>query len=114
MRVLDPEVSAGKRAEIQHTMQGASVLDVEKFPEISYQSTTVTSRGENQWEVHGDLTLHGKKAPVTVDVTLKDGHYRGSATLKQTTFGMNPISIAGGAVKVKDEVKIEFDIVPAK
>src|ERR1700730_11404933 len=32
MRVLDPDISADKRAEIQHTMQGATVLDVEKFP----------------------------------------------------------------------------------
>jgi polyisoprenoid-binding protein YceI len=114
MRVLDPEISADKRTEIQHTMHSAAVLDVEKFPEISYQSTAVTSRGEGHWEVRGDLSLHGKKDPVTVDVTLKDGHYRGSASLKQTAFGMTPISIAGGTVKVKDEIKIEFDIVPAK
>jgi hypothetical protein len=26
-------------------------------------------------------------------------------------FGINPISIAGGTVKVKDEVKVEFDVV---
>jgi polyisoprenoid-binding protein YceI len=113
MRVLDPEISVGKRAEIQHTMQSASVLDVEKFPEISYQSTIVTGHGEGHWEVHGDLTLHGEKQPVVVAVSLQDGHYRGSASFKQSTFGMTPISIAGGTVKVKDEVKIEFDIVPA-
>lgn len=111
MRVLDPDTSADKRAEIQHTMQSAAVLDVEKFPEISYQSTAVTSHGEGHWEVRGDLSLHGKKAPVTVDVTLQDGHYRGTATLKQTAFGMTPIRIAGGTVKVKDEIKIEFDVV---
>jgi len=114
MRVLDPETSADKRGEIQHTMQGASVLDVEKFPEISYQSTAVTSRGEDHWEVRGDLTLHGQKQAVAVQVSLQDGHYRGSASLKQTAFGITPIRIAGGTVKVKDEVKIEFDIVPAK
>ena len=111
MRVLDPDTSADKRAEIQQTMQGASVLDVEKFPEISYKSTTVTSRGENHWEVRGDLTLHGQKQPVAVAVTLQDGHYRGSASLKQTAFGITPVRIAGGTVKVKDEIKIEFDIV---
>ncbi len=114
MRVLDPEISADKRAEIQRTMQSAAVLDVEKFPEISYQSTTVTNHGEGRWEVRGNLTLHGKKQPVAVEVSLQDGHYRGSASLKQTAFGMTPISIAGGTVKVKDEVKIEFDIVPAE
>jgi hypothetical protein len=39
MRVLDPEISVDKRAEIQHTMEGNAVLDVEHFPKISYRST---------------------------------------------------------------------------
>jgi polyisoprenoid-binding protein YceI len=74
----------------------------------------VTGHGEGHWEVHGDLTLRGKKQPVVVAVSLQDGHYRGSASFKQSTFGIAPISVAGGTVKVKDEIKIEFDIVPAK
>jgi hypothetical protein len=45
---------------------------------------------------------------------LDGGHYRGSASFKQSNFGISPIRIAGGTVKVKDEVKIEFDIVPVK
>jgi YceI-like protein len=114
LRVLDPEIPADKRAEIQHTMQSPAVLDVEKYTEISYQSTAVATRGEGHWEVHGDLTLRGQKQPVVVAVSLQDGHYRGSASFKQSAFGIAPISIAGGTVKVKDEIKIEFDIVPAK
>lgn len=114
MRVLDPEIAEDKRAEIQHTMLSATVLDAEKFPEISYQSSSVTSRGERHWEVRGDLTLHGKKQPVMVEVSLESGHYRGSASIKQSDFGIEPLRIAGGTVKVKDELKIEFDIVPAQ
>ncbi len=114
MRVLDPEIAADKRAEIQHTMQSAKVLDVEKFSDISYQSTAVTSRGEAHWEVRGNLTLHGKKQPVAVEVSLESGHYRGSASIKQSDFGIEPIRIGGGTVKVKDELKIEFDIVAAQ
>jgi YceI-like domain len=114
MRVLDPEIAVDKRAEIQHTMEGTTVLDVAHFPEISYHSTKITKTGEAHWEVHGDLNLHGKNQPVVVVVSLEGGHYRGSATFKQSTFGITPISIGGGTVKVKDEVKIEFDIVPVK
>jgi len=114
MKVLDPEISADKRGDIQHTMQGAAVLDVEKFPEITYQSTSVTGRGEGHWEVHGDLTLHGKKQPVVVEVSLESGHYRGTSSIKQSDFGIEPIRIAGGTVKVKDELKVEFDIVAAQ
>jgi polyisoprenoid-binding protein YceI len=114
MRVLDPEIRADARADIQQTMQSAKVLDVEKFPDISYQSTSVTGRGEGRWEVQGNLTLHGRKQPVTVKVSLENGHYRGSTSIKQSDFGMEPIRIAGGTVKVKDELKIEFDIVAAQ
>ncbi|MGC1106089.1 MAG: YceI family protein [Candidatus Acidiferrales bacterium] len=113
MRVLDPEVSESTRSEIQKTMQGSTVLDSERFPEITFQSTRVEQAGNGHWSVRGNLTLHGQTKPVTVDVTLKDGHYRGTATLKQRDFGMSPVSIAGGTVKVKDELKIEFDIVLA-
>ncbi len=110
MRVLDPEESEDKRAQIQRTMQGAQVLDCDRFPEIHFQSTAVEPRETDHWVVHGNLNLHGQNHPVTVDVTFKDGLYRGSATLKQTGFGITPVSIAGGTVKVKDEVKVEFQI----
>ncbi len=114
MRVLDPEISASSRADIQNTMEGAEVLDVEHFPKISYDSTTITKTGDAHWEVHGNLNLHGKNQPVVVMVSLENGHYRGSASFKQSDFGIIPIRIAGGTVKVKDEVKIEFDILPVQ
>src|SRR6202166_877745 len=89
MRVLDPEIAVDKRAEIQHTMQGNAVLDVEHFPEISYRSTAITKTGDAHWEVRGNLNLHGKNEPVVVMVSLEAGHYRGSASFKQSNFGIN-------------------------
>jgi hypothetical protein len=114
MRVLDPEISVEKRAEIQHTMEGNAVLDVEHFPEISYRSTGIAKTGDAHWEVRGNLNLHGKDQPVVVVVTLDRGHYRGFTSFKQSDFGITPIRIAGGTIKVKDEIKIEFDIVPVQ
>jgi polyisoprenoid-binding protein YceI len=112
VRVLDPGISASSRADIQRTMEGAEVLDAEHFPEISYSSTKVVSTGPGRWEVRGNLSLHGNNQPVVVSASLVGGHYRGSASFKQSQFGITPIRIAGGTVKVKDELKIEFDIVP--
>jgi polyisoprenoid-binding protein YceI len=112
MRVLDPDISVEKRTEIQHTMEGTAVLDVAHFPEISYRSTAITKTGDAHWEVRGNLNLHGQNQLVVVVVSLEGGHYRGSASFKQSDFGISPIRIAGGTVKVKDEVKIEFDMVP--
>jgi polyisoprenoid-binding protein YceI len=113
LRVMDPEASTDTRAKIQRTMEGPMGLDVEHFPEIAFESTGVESSGEDHWGVRGYLTLHGKTAPVVLDVALKNDHYLGSATVKQRDFGIRPISIAGGSVTVKDEVKIEFDVVLA-
>ena len=50
---------------------------------------------------------------VTFLVVRQTGVYRGTVTLKQRDFGIEPISIAGGTVKVKDELKVQFEIVPA-
>lgn len=110
LHVLDPEVSEDTRAQIQKTMQGPQVLDADRFPDIHFKSTALDPKGTNHWLVHGTLDLYGQSHPVTVDVTLNDGFYQGSATLEQSAFGITPVSIAGGTVKVKDEVKVEFKI----
>ncbi len=110
LEVIDPEVSEGTRAQIQRTMNGIQVLDVGQFPEIRFQSISVEPKAPGHWIVHGNLALHGRERPIAVEVTLTGERYRGSASLKQTDFGITPIMVAGGTVKVKDEVKIEFEI----
>ena len=110
LRVGDPEVSEKDRGDIQKTMLGAEVLDSERFPEIVFKSTAVEPNGADRWMVRGDLTLHGQTRPVAVEVSYRAGHYTGQATLKQTEFGIKPVSVAGGTVKVKDAVRVEFDI----
>jgi polyisoprenoid-binding protein YceI len=114
LRVLDTDVSTDTRSKIQETMLGPQVLDADHFPEIFFQSARLEPKGPNHWVVHGKLALHGQERPIAVEVTLKDGSYRGSAALKQTDFGITPVTVAGGTVKVKDEIKIEFDIALTK
>lgn len=110
LRVTDADVSEKDRGEIQKTMLGPEVLDSERFPEIVFKSAAAEPAGEGRWTLRGNITLHGETRGVTVEVALKGGHYTGHATLKQTDFGIRPVRVAGGAVKVKDELQIEFDI----
>jgi polyisoprenoid-binding protein YceI len=110
LKVLDPKVSDNERSQVQHTMLSPKVLDPEKFPEISFHSTSIKPAGEGKWNVEGALSLHGETHPVKVDVAGDKGIYRGSARLRQTEFGITPVSIGGGSIKVKDEVRIEFEI----
>lgn len=110
MKVLDPQLSAEKRRVIQQRMVGPEVLDVERFPKITFQSTNVERTGTGEFLVQGQLSLHGVKRPVSVKVRNESGRYLGTCTLKQRDYGIEPISIVGGTVKVKDELKIDFDI----
>jgi polyisoprenoid-binding protein YceI len=111
LRVLDSDVSEKDRTEIQSTMLGPKVLDSAEFHEIRFHSTDVSRAGEARWILHGDLTLHGQARPVKVDVEHRDGRYRGSAQLRQKEFGITPVTVAGGSIRVKDEIRVEFEIV---
>jgi len=97
------------QVEVQRDMQ-TKVLESEKYPEIKFESTSVRRLGEEKWTVTGNLTLHGTTNPVTADVRKTGAGYEGRASLRQSHFGIKPISVAGGAVKVKDELKVEFMI----
>jgi polyisoprenoid-binding protein YceI len=111
LRVLDSDVSDTDRTEIQSTMVGPKVLDSAQFHEIHFHSTEVSRSSENRWIVRGDLTLHGQTHRVKVDVERQDGRYGGSARLRQSESGITPVIASGGAIKVKDEVEVEFEVV---
>ena len=111
LRVVDKDVSDKDRAEIQQTMLGPKVLDSERFPEIRFRSTRVEHITDHKWLVHGELSVRGQTGPVNVDVREENGRYRGTAELKQKDFGITPISLGGGTIKVKNELRVEFDIV---
>ncbi|HYA25869.1 MAG TPA: YceI family protein [Terriglobales bacterium] len=108
----DPSLSAEKQAEVQRTMQ-TQVLESDKYAEITFRSTSIRATGGNTWEALGDLTLHGQTRPVTAKVEKQQGSYVGRCQLKQTDFGIRPVRVAGGTVKVKDQLDIEFSIAPA-
>ena len=111
MRVLDPGLSTKNRQEVQTRMLGPEVLDAERFQYIRFRSETVQKGDADRWSIRGELEVRGQTRPVTLNVVRDQGHYKGSTSLKQSDFGITPISIVGGTVKVKDEVKIDFDIV---
>jgi polyisoprenoid-binding protein YceI len=111
MLVLDRKLPPERRAKVQANMLGPQVLDTAKYPAIAYRSSKVTVRDASHIKIEGSLTLHGQTHPVEVQATKVDAkHFNGSATLRQSAFGITPIRIAGGTVRVKDEVKIEFAI----
>lgn len=117
MKVMDPEVSDKDRVDIQSTMLGPKVLDQEKYPEIHFKSTRIAQAGPQHYRVTGTLELHGARQEIAFEVAETGGRYHGSTKLKQSDFGIKPISLFGGSVKVKDQLELEFDVyasAPAK
>jgi polyisoprenoid-binding protein YceI len=61
--------------------------------------------------VEGTLTLNGKSQPVRLQIlSPAPGKYRGSVTVRQTDFGITPYSGFFGALKLRDEVTVEFEV----
>jgi len=116
MRLTGRGEPPGDVPKVTQAMLGDQVLDVKTYPSITFESTSVTARGALptlDLSVVGKLTIRNTTKPVTAPVAVKvDGATltaTGKFTIKQTDFGIKPIS-AGGVVKVKDELTITFTI----
>jgi polyisoprenoid-binding protein YceI len=115
------KVSDSDRQKIETTMRN-DVLETAKYPDIVFQSSGVSAtridEGKYQVKIPGSLTLHGVTHNVVLNARLEFGtndfHAVGEFPIKQSEFGIKPVSVAGGTIKVKDEVRLSFDIVARK
>jgi polyisoprenoid-binding protein YceI len=115
LRVTGKGEPAKDVPEVQSIMLGERVLDVRRYPTIVFESTTVArATAADTYSVTGRLTLRGKTLslaiPVKAQVAGDTLTATGRTTIKQTEYGITPISVAG-VVKVKDELAISFTIV---
>ena len=105
----DPKVDSKTQAQIQKDMEEMT-LEIAKYPEIAFRSSRIEAAAGGEWKVEGTLTLHGVTKSLTVNVKRTGEAYSGHATIKQTDFGIKPITVGGGLVKVKNEVDIDFEV----
>jgi polyisoprenoid-binding protein YceI len=109
-------VDTGIAARDEH-LRKPDFFDVEKFPQITFQSKRVEKKGE-QLLVHGTFTMHGVSKEITLTVTMtgkfvnpenKKVSYGFSSTLKLNrrdygiTFQRKP-----GDTLIGDEIEIEL------
>lgn len=117
LRVTGKGDSPSHVPEIQRTMLSGQVLDVVRFPQITFQSVRVVATLHTALSadllIEGRLTLRGTTRPMAIRTAVtidSSGRMvaRGSFSLKQSEFGMVPVTAAGGTIKVKDELDIQF------
>jgi len=95
-------------------MLGEKVLDAARFPEVRVHTVRVAPATDG-YLLTLRIELYGTRRDLTVpvSVTRTDDRLRAQAnfTIKQTDFGMTPLSVLGGALQVEDAVAVRVDLV---
>jgi len=115
------DIKSKDRKEMESTMN-QQVLESAKYLTIVFEgaagSVAQLSEGRFQVTMDGNLSLRGvtRRLPVTTQVTLLGDMLRASGefSILQSDYGIPLVSVAGGALKLKDELKFNFDIVAQK
>lgn len=95
------------RADIK-TIIGEKILLTAEHPVITFTSAQVTGTAD-AFQISGDLTILGRGHPLTVYGGIDGGRLRGYATVTQTKWGIKPYSALAGALRLADDVQVEFD-----
>ncbi len=120
MEVLD-EMKRDDQKKLEHEMY-ENVLDVSHYPTAVYESKEIivqkVADGRLNARVNGELSFHGMTQPLTlqanVNVLGTMLRISGDFTLRQSDYGIKPVSFAAGALRLKDELKFTFDLVARK
>jgi polyisoprenoid-binding protein YceI len=120
LEVLD-ELREADRRELHRVMYD-EVLETRKFPDVVFESSTISAdrlkENLNRVNVEGRLTLHGVTNGQSFfsQVAFGVDSFRayGEFTLLQSDYGIRVASIAGGTLKLQDELKFSFYVVGRK
>ena len=102
-------------------LKSPDFFEVEKYPTISFKSTSVKAKSKTEFDVTGDLTMHGVTKKVTLPVTFlgfgKDGRGNEKAGFSiETTLNRKDYGIVwnrtfdDGGVLLGDDVKVAIDL----
>ena len=121
LTVLD-DISDKDRREIERVMK-TEVLETKEFPEIRFEAPApnAVNRIESSLfstTLNGNLSLNGitRGESISVRIILMGEMLRASGdfSLKQSNYKIRSVSFAGGALKLKDELKFSFEMVANK
>jgi polyisoprenoid-binding protein YceI len=118
LTVLPEGEPAGDPPKVEAVMRGPRMLDVARFPAVTFRSRELDVRpapgGGYAAEVAGEMTIHGVtrplRLPLRVEIAGDVLTASGETVLRHDDFGLQPVSVAG-VVKVKNEIGVTYRIV---
>lgn len=110
-----------RNADRDAHLRSNDFFDMETYPEITFESTEVTSSGDDTYTVTGNLTIKGVTKPVSVDLEFTGaatdpfGNHRvgfeGQTVVNRKDWGVNwNAALEAGGVLVSEKVTLTFDI----
>ncbi len=106
-------------------LKSADFFDAEKFPHVKFESTSITKKSDEEYDMHGNLTIKDVTKPVSLAVNFggigKDpyGNTKAGFTIdgkiNRKDFGLTwNAALETGGMLVGEELKIQSDIQLAK
>jgi polyisoprenoid-binding protein YceI len=101
-------------------LRSSNFLEVEKYPEIKFRSTSVEPADGDHFTLTGDLTIKETTRPVVLDVTrygeFNDpgmmGHriaYGATTKINRKDFGLSFNAVLDGRLVVSEEIQITIE-----
>ena len=100
-------------------LRSSNFLEVKKYPEIKFKSTSVEPSGGDHYELTGDLTIKETTHPVVLDVVrygeFNDpgmGHriaYCATTKINRKEFGLSFNAVLDGRLVVSEEIQITIE-----
>jgi len=98
-------------------LKSADFFEVEKYPTMTFKSTSIKKVSKDKYKLSGDLTLHGITKPVTMDLWYRGTNvdkdskkatsgFQLTGVIKRSDFNIGP---KFPAPILSDEVKIKAD-----
>ena len=102
-------------------LRSADFFDVEKWPDIRFESTQIEEVEDNAYMVSGDLTIRDVTKPVTIPLELMGvqtdafgalrAGFEGSRRINRRDFGLEwNMPLDAGGVLVSEKISLEFEI----
>jgi len=101
-------------------IRSSNFLEADKYPTMTFKSTSIKPSGPDHYELTGDLTIKGNTRPVTLDVTrygeFNDagmmGHriaYGATTKINRKDFGLSFNAVLDGRFVVSEEIQISIE-----
>jgi len=114
-----------RNADRDNHLRTADFFDVENYPKLTFKATRIENKGGGDYEVTGDVTLHGVTRSETFKVTFEGAGkdpwgnekagFSAEGTIKRSNYGLTyNAALETGGMLLGDDVKVSLEIQASK